>query len=214
MKIDNAHADVDKTPAPQAPGQAAAAAPRQSESRKAVQHKGFEEDLVDILVKTPGVHRDGQIVQIPIKNISADNKVDPAGVQRYVQKIRNGEHVDPITVVKQPSRDAYVVLDGHHRFHAFRQAGAKDVDCVVIYDAVGLVFSLTKRGLLQPPPAFTKYIRTPLKQFSANFDEFVRQLREHPDRLKPAITEYLQQIASNAEKIVNQVSLPGCSPGK
>jgi|GEM_PF-3480259 len=56
------------------------------------------------------------VVRLPLEKLTADPKVSLQGVEFYKQKIVNGEKLRPIIVVKHPRKDAYAVLDGHHRF--------------------------------------------------------------------------------------------------
>jgi hypothetical protein len=55
------------------------------------------------------------LVQLPIDKIIADSKVSREGVEGYKQRIKDGEKVGLIIVVKHPKFDVYAVLDGHHR---------------------------------------------------------------------------------------------------
>jgi hypothetical protein len=58
------------------------------------------------------------LVRLPIEKIVADTKVSPETIELYKQKIRNGEKIAPIIVVKHPKFEVYAVLDGHHRYYA------------------------------------------------------------------------------------------------
>src|SRR4030042_7013479 len=74
------------------------------------------------------------LVRVPIDEIVADTKVSREGVEGYKQKIKRGEKIAPIIVVKHPSIEKYAVLDGHHRYYAFQELGKKDVDCALAGD--------------------------------------------------------------------------------
>jgi hypothetical protein len=113
---------------------------------------------------------------LPISKLRADSKVSRQGVEFYKQKIANKEKLRPIIVVKHPRKDIYAVLDGHHRFYAYKEAGIRKVDCALAGDYSSVMFYLTEHGYFQPSPEFTESIRQPairlhenLKQFLTNF---------------------------------------------
>lgn len=110
---------------------------------------------------------------IDVDKIVADIKVDYEGVERCRRKIEAGEDISTIVVVKHPKEDLYAALDGHHRYWAVRWEELKEMDCAVIYDLVGLLFLLTREGVLQPPIEFTKYVRIPLRRAVSYLNEFL-----------------------------------------
>jgi hypothetical protein len=110
---------------------------------------------------------------IGIGKIVADSKVYSSGVKRYEDKIRHGEDVGTIIVIRHPKKDLYAVLDGHHRYWAQKRMGAKKIKCAVIRDHVGLLFSATEDGLLQPTKEFTKYVRVPYKKIENYLYKFL-----------------------------------------
>jgi len=59
------------------------------------------------------------LVWVPIKEVVADTKVTRDGVDRYKKKIKNGEKIAPLIVVKHPKFHKYAVLDGHHRYYTY-----------------------------------------------------------------------------------------------
>lgn len=115
-------------------------------------------------------------VCLPIEKIVADSKVSRRGIDDYKKKIRENHKINPIIVVKHPRKDLYAVLDGHHRYYAYRELNRKHVDCALAGDYSSVIFYLTQHGYLQPTPDFTEGVRQPvirlhqnLKQFLANF---------------------------------------------
>jgi hypothetical protein len=88
--------------------------------------------------------------------------------------IKTGEKIKAIVVVKHPKKDFYAVLDGHHRFWAQKISGKKSIKCAVVEDFFGLGYHMTKNGLFQPDPRFTKFIRIPLKRFYSYINEFIK----------------------------------------
>ena len=65
------------------------------------------------------------LVRVPIEEIVADTKVSREGVERYKQRIKSGEKIAPVIVVKHPKFEKYAVLDGHHRYYAYLELGKK-----------------------------------------------------------------------------------------
>ncbi len=126
--------------------------------------------MVDILRAYRDPERYAQ--ELGICTIVADEKVHGEGVKRYVRLIKEGAHVKPIIVVKHPKVDEYAVLNGHHRFWAYKELGVEKVEAVVVEDLIGLGFHMTKNGHLQPPAGFTKYVRVPAKEFQSYIEEF------------------------------------------
>ncbi len=51
---------------------------------------------------------------------------DPAGVRRYIDHIRAGGAIAPLTVILNNEDGKYYVVDGHHRLEAFDAAGVCD----------------------------------------------------------------------------------------
>jgi len=123
---------------------------------------------LDIL-KDPEKHAEN----ISIEKIVADSKVYSEGVKRYENKIRHGEDIGTIIVIKHPKKELYAVLDGHHRYWAQKEMGIKKIKCAVIRDHLGLLFSATEDGLLQPTKEFTKYVRVPFKKIENHLYEFL-----------------------------------------
>ena len=59
-------------------------------------------------------------------------RVDSAGnVDKIAQSIQQGAAVPPITVVEL-SANRYRIIDGHHRYHAYQQAGIEDIPVQII----------------------------------------------------------------------------------
>jgi hypothetical protein len=117
---------------------------------------------------------------IPIEKLVADRKVYAKGVDRYKRMLEQGKDLGTIIVVKHPRKDLYAVLDGHHRFWAQKESGIKAVECAVITDYYGLTFHLTKHGVWQPSPEFTRRVRIPLIRWGEGFMRFLKDFREDP----------------------------------
>jgi len=127
--------------------------------------KGVNIDVFNI----PGKYA----ICLPIKEVVADSKVSKEGVEHYKEKIRKNEEIDPIIVTKHPNHNRYAVLDGHHRYFAFLEMGATELNCAVAGDFSIVFFYLTKKGYFQPSGSFTEYLRQPVKRFHGNLKEFL-----------------------------------------
>jgi hypothetical protein len=129
---------------------------------------------------------DKHSVDLPIGLIVSDDKVD----EDYVASIGEGgldpATMRPIVVIKHPREEVYSVLDGHHRCRLVRDMGCDTIRAAVVDDYVGLGFFLTKKGVFQPTPEFTKHVRVPLKRFVASTTEFLKDplslLKKGPER--------------------------------
>jgi len=116
---------------------------------------------------------------VSIMKVVADSKVYSKGVAEYEERIKIGEDVGSLIVIKHPKEDLYAVLDGHHRYHAYSNLGIKKAKCAVIPDPIGLLFTLTKDGMLQPTEEFTEYVRIPFKKL----ETFLYEFMNHPEGL-------------------------------
>jgi protein-tyrosine phosphatase len=96
------------------------------------------------------VHPDKYLLFLSIEKITADTKVKRQIVERYKRKIVNGESILPIVVIKNPGKDIYAVLDGHHRYFAYFELGVKDVKCAYAGNFSGLFFFMVGHGFFQP----------------------------------------------------------------
>jgi len=107
--------------------------------------------------------------------IVADRKIHHEGVQHYKDKIKSGQDVGTIVVIKHPKKKLYAVLDGHHRFWAQKELGRSKISCAVVRDSTGILFFFTEEGLLQPTPLFTKYIRIPFEKLKNHLELFLNE---------------------------------------
>ena len=111
-------------------------------------------------------------VDLPIDKVVCDENID----YEYVQKLAgemDASKLKPIVVIKHPDKELYAVLDGHHRFKAARLKGLNKIKAAIVDDYVGLGFELTRQGVFQPSPEFTKYVRLPLKRFIEYMQNFL-----------------------------------------
>ena len=110
---------------------------------------------------------------IAIEKIVADSKVSRQGVEFYKEKIANNEKLDPIIVVKHPRKDLYAVLDGHHRYYAYREMGKKTISSALAGDYSSVNFYLTENGYFQPSAETTEKLRQPAKKLHENLKQFL-----------------------------------------
>jgi hypothetical protein len=113
-------------------------------------------------------------VDLPIELIVSDEKVDEEHVARIGEGGLDPATMRPIVVIKHPREEAYAVLDGHHRYSLVQSMGCTTIRAAVVDDYVGLGFHLTKKGVFQPTPEFTKYVRVPIKRFAAWMTSFLK----------------------------------------
>ena len=123
---------------------------------------------------------DKYAVRIPVKKIVADRKVSEEGVERYKRLYKDKVDVGAIIVVRHPKKDLYAVLDGHHRFWALKELGAKTIKCAVIQDYYGLTFLMTKKGFYQPTPEFTKQLRIPIMRWGEGLLTYLETFKIDP----------------------------------
>jgi hypothetical protein len=112
-------------------------------------------------------------VRLPIEKVVADSKVSREGVEGYKRKIKNGEKIGLIIVVKHPKLEKYAVLDGHHRYFALLESGKKKIDCALAGDLSSVIFYMTKHGYFQPDPRLRKGIQKQTLKFHDNIQEFL-----------------------------------------
>ena len=110
---------------------------------------------------------------IATKKIVADKKFSRQGVDFYKQKIIKKEKVDPIIVVKHPRKKMYAVLDGHHRYYAYRELRVKYINSAIAGNYSSVIFYLTEHGYFQPSSQVTDHLRQPMKEFNQNLKEFL-----------------------------------------
>jgi ParB/Sulfiredoxin domain len=112
-------------------------------------------------------------VPLPLEKIGGDLKVTRQGIEIYKNKILNGEEIKPIIVVKHPSKESYAVLDGHHRYYAYRELGKREIKCAIAGDYSSVIFYLTEHGYFQPSIEITDNIRQPAIQLYHSFKQFL-----------------------------------------
>ena len=123
------------------------------------------------------------LLRLSIDKIIADTKVSREGVEKYKQKIKNGEKVAPIIVVKHPRFEVYAVLDGHHRYFAYLELGKKEVDCALAGDFSSVFFFMTQHGYFQPRKEIREEMRTPLPFLHENIEEFLHNFLKDPNKV-------------------------------
>ena len=122
------------------------------------------------------------LIRLPIDKIVADTKVSPEAVEMYKQKIKNGEKVAPIIVVKHPKFDVYAVLDGHHRYYAYLELGRKRVNCALAGNFSSVFFFMTQHGYFQPKPEDKEATEKPAFRLHDNLQEFLKNFLKDPNK--------------------------------
>ena len=119
---------------------------------------------------------------MPIEKLVADTKVDPEAIELYKKKIKNGEKIAPIIVIKHPRFDVYAVLDGHHRYYAYLESGKKMVNCALAGDFSSVIFYLTEKGFFQPNMETKGEMQKPVFQLHENVQEFLQSFLKDPKK--------------------------------
>ena len=125
------------------------------------------------------------LVRLPIDKLVADTKVDPEAIEMYKKKIKNGEKIAPLIVVKHPKFDEYAVLDGHHRYYALLELGKKKVDCALAGDFSSVVFYMTEHGYFQPKPQTKEEEQKKIIHLHENVQDFLHNFLKNPTKAKP-----------------------------
>jgi hypothetical protein len=124
------------------------------------------------------------LLRLPIEKIVADTKVDPEAIEMYKKKIKNGDKIAPLIVVKHPKFDVYAVLDGHHRYYALLELGKKKVDCALAGDFSSLMFYMTKNGYFQPKPETKEENQKKIIHLHENVQDFLHNFLKDPNKLR------------------------------
>ena len=121
------------------------------------------------------------LICLPIDKLVADTKVSQEAIALYRQKIKNGQKIAPLIVVKHPRFDVYAVLDGHHRYYALLETGKKMVDCALAGDFSSVMFYLTEHGFFQPNLGAKGEMEKPVLQLHENIQEFLKTFLKDPN---------------------------------
>ena len=124
------------------------------------------------------------LVRLPIEKIVADSKVSPEEIEMYKQKIKKGEKIAPIIVVKHPKFDLYIVLDWHHGYYAFLELGKKEIVCALAENFSSIIFYLTEHGFFQPNPETKGEMREPVLKLHENLQEFLQNFLKDPNKTR------------------------------
>ncbi len=119
------------------------------------------------------LHPNKYTMRLPVQKLVADSKVSREGIEIYKRKIKNGEKIGPIIVVKHPKKELYAVLDGHHRYYALKELGRKRIQCALAGDYSSVIFYLTEHGYFQPSAEFTEDLRHPMIRLHQNLKQFL-----------------------------------------
>jgi hypothetical protein len=79
-------------------------------------------------------------------DLLSDWKPDRDYIKFIQKRIKKGEYIAPVIVVKE--QDNYIIVNGHHRCYALRETGAKKIKCLVIEGTFAETAHLRKAELL------------------------------------------------------------------
>ena len=142
---------------------------------------------------------------IATDKIIADTKVSNEGVEYYKKKIEANEPIDPIVVVKHPRQDVYAVLDGHHRYYAYKELGRDTIPCAVAEDYSSVVFYLTEHGYIQPSAETTEHLRMPVKKMHENLNQFLEDFLDE-DKIKQELEKRKAEQAARNKRLIAKLN--------
>ncbi len=121
------------------------------------------------------------LIRLSIDKIIADTKVSSEAIEFYKQKIKKGEKIAPLIVIKHPRFDVYAVLDGHHRYYAYLEMGKKRVNCALAENFSSVMFYLTEHGFFQPNLKTKGEMQKPILKLHENIQEFLQNFLKDPN---------------------------------
>jgi hypothetical protein len=124
------------------------------------------------------------LICLPIEKLVADTKVDPEAIEMYKQKIKKGEKIAPLIVIKHPKFDVYAVVDGHHRYYALLEMGTKIVNCALAGDFSSVIFYMTEHGYFQPKPETKEENQKKIIHLHENVQDFLQNFLKDPNKIK------------------------------
>ncbi|MCK5013454.1 MAG: ParB-like nuclease domain-containing protein [Candidatus Omnitrophica bacterium] len=66
------------------------------------------------------------------KDIEEKGVCDHKYVKVLCEKIRNGEYIPPILLSKNPDKEEYCIVNGHHRYLAHKWENKKLINCIIL----------------------------------------------------------------------------------
>lgn len=100
-------------------------------------------------------------VWVDIDRCFAEGPINEAKVWKILREYWAGKDFDPIVGVAEPFGDRIAIADGHHRFHAYKQAGLKKILVAVSNDF--LYYPIVAKGINQLHPTWQTVIRKKLR---------------------------------------------------
>jgi hypothetical protein len=113
-------------------------------------------------------------------DLECDVVIHPPKVRKFVELMKHGHKFPPIQVIRHPlwpEVKLCAVLNGHHRFFAYKVLGRKRIKAIVIDGGgYGILYELTKRGVFQVNDKYQAFIRNPIekwfrKKFVKGYDD-------------------------------------------
>ena len=112
--------------------------------------------------------------------LECDSVVHIPKVKKFIELVKKGVVFPPIQAIRHPlwpEIRKYAILNGHHRYFAYKALGRKRIQVIVIdAGAYGVLYELTKRGVFQVNDRFQAVIRNPIekwfrKKFNPGYDD-------------------------------------------
>jgi hypothetical protein len=101
---------------------------------------------------------------VPLTALRGHESVDPDNLLQVLAKIRRQHLVDEPILVAEAGDGLFVVLNGHHRFAALRELGARRAPAwVVDYDGDAVVLERWPGSRVGDPPTKAEVVRRALR---------------------------------------------------
>lgn len=117
---------------------------------------------------------------VRMDEIECDSVVHIPKVRKFIELLKEGKRFPPIQAIRHPLYPEvrkYAVLNGHHRYFAYKALGRKRIQVIVIEGGTyGVLYELTKRGVFQVNDKYQAFIRNPVekwfrKRFIKDYDD-------------------------------------------
>jgi len=117
---------------------------------------------------------------VNIDQLECDTVIHKPKLRKFVELMKDKKmRFPPIQAIKHPlwpKVKRYAVLNGHHRYFAYRVLKRKRIQAILVEGgSYGILYELTKRGVFQVNDTYQAVIRNPIekifrKKFDPNYD--------------------------------------------
>ena len=147
---------------------------------------------------------------IPITQIILDEEIYPRSgvypkrVSMFAENIRDGFKIDPIEVQIHPEYgDKYRILDGAHRWHAFKEIGATEITVLIVtpddLDGIDPLLYATKKAI-GPLQLTEEEARTTARRAYENNPRLTSfEIGQAIGRSRQAVDSYIADLRDSTE---------------